>query len=166
MKISDHIRNSLDSCDKRDLDAAMLFACLAVDGTSKKEYPHEKSVGKRFRKFIVDNIDIIELLFGGINLEETIFPFPNNKGQIGIKFEDVVYNKYRCNLAHGNELEPGYGITLKLAEGHHQFLVDIENKSMTLPETVIFALGLPCVLSSANSDQMIGDNNYYYSGSS
>lgn len=161
MKIADHIKHSLDACDERNLDKAMLFACLAVDGTAKKAYPTDK-VGDRFRKFIVENIDIIETMFGGINLAETVFPFKDNKGEVGIKFEDIVYEKFRCNLAHGNELPDGYGITVKVAEGQHQFLVNIKDQSMTLPESAIFALGFACVLAPVNKDQKIGSNLYFY----
>jgi hypothetical protein len=163
MKISDHIRHSLDACDRRELDAALLFACLAIDGTAKKTYPDINSVGKRFRKFIGSQIDIIELFFGGINLKETTFPFLNNQGRTGLKFEDIVYEKFRCDLAHGNEFEEGYGIELKIAEHHHQFKINLETKSMTMPESSIFALGLACVLAPANKDQRIGNNQYFYS---
>ena len=125
-------------------------------------YPNISKVGERFRKFITDNIDIIELMHGGLNLKETIFPFSDNKGNSGIKFEDIVYEKFRCNLAHGNELPNGYGITIKVDEGIHQFMIDTNNQAMTLPESVIYALGLPCVLSPTNSEQKIGINIYHY----
>jgi hypothetical protein len=59
MKISDHIKHSLDSADKKDLNQAMLFACLAIDGTSKKVYPNISWVGERFRKFINENLAAI-----------------------------------------------------------------------------------------------------------
>jgi hypothetical protein len=117
MKIADHIKHSLDACDSRDLDKAMLFACLAVDGTAKKMYPQTERVGERFRKFIVDHLAIIELMHGGLNLQETVFPFKGNKGNVGVKFEDIIYEKFRCNLAHGNELPDGYSVTVKVAEG-------------------------------------------------
>ncbi|WP_051961617.1 hypothetical protein [Methylobacter sp. BBA5.1] len=162
MKISEHIKSSLDASDRRELDQAMLFACLAVDGTAKKMYPDIKRVGDRFRKFITDHLDIIELMHGGINLEETVFPFPDSKGNIGIKFEDIVYEKFRCSLAHGDELPDGYGITVKVADGVQQFMIDIEGQSMTLPESVIYALGLPCVLAPVNTQQKIGSNLYHY----
>ena len=162
MKISEYIKSSLDASDRRELDQAMLFACSAVDGTAKKMYPNISKVGERFRKFITDNIDIIELMHGGLNLKETIFPFSDNKGNSGIKFEDIVYEKFRCNLAHGNELPNGYGITIKVDEGIHQFMIDTNNQAMTLPESVIYALGLPCVLSPTNSEQKIGINIYHY----
>lgn len=162
MKIADHIKYSLEACDSRELDKAMLFACLAIDGTAKKLYPAIDKVGARFRKFIVEHLDIIELMFGGINLRETVFPFKDNKGNIGVKFEDIVYEKLRCNLAHGNELPDGYDINVKVSEGVQQFMIDISGQSMTFPESAIFALGLPCVLSPVNADQKIGSNLYHY----
>ncbi len=162
MKISDHIKHSLEAYDSRDLDKAMLFACLAVDGTAKKMYPQIEKVGERFRKFIVEHLDIIELMHGGLNLQETVFPFKDNKGNIGVKFEDIIYEKFRCNLAHGNELPDGYGVTVKVADGIQQFMIDIEHQSMTLPESAIYALGLPCVLAPINADQKIGNNLYHY----
>lgn len=162
MKISDHIKYSLDACDSRELDKAMLFVCLAIDGTAKKAYPTIDKVGERFRKFIVEHLDIIELMFGGIDLSRTVFPFKDSKGCVGVKFEDIVYEKFRCNLAHGNELPDGYDISVKISEGIQQFMIDITGQSMTFPESAIFALGLPCVLSPANADQKIGSNSYHY----
>ncbi|MEI6215018.1 MAG: hypothetical protein WCP10_13005 [Desulfuromonadales bacterium] len=162
MKIADHIKHSLDACDSRDLDKAMLFTCLAIDGTAKRMYPSIQKVGGRFRKFIEVHPDIIELMYGSLNLQETVFPFKDNKGNVGIKFEDIVYEKFRCNLAHGNELPDGYGITVKIADGIQQFMIDIKNQSMTFPESAIYALGLPCVLAPVNSDQKIGSNLYHY----
>src|SRR6266404_7456140 len=114
MKIADHVKYSLEACDSRDLDKAMLFACLAIDGTAKKMYPEIRKVGERFRRFIVENLDIIELMHGGLNLVETVFPFRDRKGSIGVKFEDIVYEKFRCSLAHGDELPDGYGISIKV----------------------------------------------------
>ncbi len=162
MKIADHIKCSLDACDSRELDKAMLFACLAIDGTAKKLYPEIDKVGARFRKFIVEHLDIIELMFGGLDLRETVFPFKDNKGNVGVKFEDIVYEKFRCNLAHGNELPDGYDITVKVSDGIQQFMIDISGQSMTFPESAIFALGLPCVLSPVNANQKIGSNLYHY----
>ncbi|WPC76104.1 hypothetical protein [Vibrio porteresiae] len=163
MKISDFIKSSLDASDRRELDQAMLFVCLAVDGTAKKMYPDINQVGKRFKKFITEYIDIIELMHGGLNLVETVFPFPNNKGEIGIKFEDIIYEKFRCSLAHGDEFPDGYGISIKVANGHQQFHIDIEGRAMTIPESAIFALGLTCVLAPVNADQKIGNDLYHYS---
>lgn len=162
MKISDHIKHSLDASDEKELDQAMLFACLAVDGTSKKMYPDIHKVGERFRNFIDENLDIVELMFGGLNLKETVFPFKDVKGKIGIGFADIVYEKFRCSLAHGDELPDGFGISVQIAAGHQQFLIEIQRQSMTLPQSAIYALGLACVLAPANADQKIGSNLYHY----
>lgn len=48
MKIADHIRSLLDAYESRDLDKAMLFTCLAVNGTAKKMYPQIEQVGDSF----------------------------------------------------------------------------------------------------------------------
>lgn len=162
MKISDHIKLSIDASDKKDLDQAMLHACLAVDGTAKKTYQTIHKVGERYRKFINEHLDIIELMFGGVDLKETLFPFKDAKGNIGVTFADIVYEKFRCSLAHGDELPVGFGVSVQIADGHQQFSIDIKNQSMTLPQSVIYGLGLICVLDPANADQRIGDNLYYY----
>jgi hypothetical protein len=162
MQIAEHIKHSLDACDAKDLEKAMLFVCLAVDGTAKKMYPDLAKVGERYRRFIDDHLDIIELIFGGLNLKETVFPFKDAKGKVGIRFADIVYEKFRCSLAHGDELPDGYGISVQISSGHQQFLIDIEKQSMTLPESAVYALGLVCVLASVNKDQKIGSNLYHY----
>lgn len=162
MKIADHIQHSLDALDQKDMNQAMLFACLAIDGTAKKAYPQISQVGQRFRKFINDNIDIVELMFGGINLVETLFPFKDSKGKIGVAFADIVYETFRCNLAHGNELLNGFGVTIQIADGHQAFAVDMQNQSMTLPQSAIIGLGLICVLAPVNANQKIGNSAYRY----
>ncbi|QDQ85796.1 hypothetical protein [Paraburkholderia megapolitana] len=162
MKTSDHIKHSLDALDKQDMDQAMLYACLAIDGTAKKTYLYTNQVGLRFRKFINDNIDIVELMFGGINLVETLFPFKDSKGKIGVTFADIVYEKFRCSLAHGDELPDGFDVTVQIADGHQIFAVDIKNQSMTLPQSAITGLGLICVLAPVNAQQKIGNNAYRY----
>ncbi len=162
MKIADHIKLSIDASDRQDLDQAMLHACLAVDGTAKKTYPNISKVGERYRKFINAHLDIIELMFGGVNLEETVFPFKDAKGNIGITFPDIVYEKFRCSLAHGDELPDGFGVSVQIADGCQQFSIDLNTQSMTLPQSAIYGLGLICVLAPANADQKIGSNLYHY----
>jgi len=162
MKISDHIKHSLEASDRKELDQALLFVCLAIDGTAKKTYPSIPKVGERFRRFINDNLDIIELMFGGLNLVETVFPFKDAKGNLGVSFADIIYEKFRCNLAHGEELPDGFGVTVQIAEGHQQFYIDMSTLSMTLPQSAIYALGLACVLAPVNSDQSLGSNTHYY----
>jgi hypothetical protein len=45
---------------------------------------------------------------------------------------------------------------------HYRFKIDFENKSMTMPESVIYSLGLACVLAKTNKEQCIGNCNYKY----
>ncbi|MCD2517558.1 hypothetical protein LQ564_14690 [Massilia sp. G4R7] len=162
MKISEHIKQSLDAADRGDLDQAMLSACIAIDGTASKMYPREPLVGKRFRRFINEYLDVIELMHGGINLQETVFPFKSNKGVEGLAFADIIYEKFRCNLAHGSELPDGYGVAVQVAPGQMQFVIDLEVGAMTVPQSAIYALGLAAVLAPVNEDQKIGSNLYHY----
>ena len=79
------------------------------------------------------------LMFGGLNLQETVFPFSDSKGNVGITFADIVYEKFRCNLAHGNELPDGYGVSVQIAEGCQQFCIDTKKQALTLPQSAIYA---------------------------
>lgn len=161
MKISEYIKSSIDATDRRELEQALMFVCQAIDGTASKTFP-DMLVGERFCKFINNNLEIIELMFGGINFQETSFPLRNRKGVVGMTFAEVVYEKYRCFLSHGEELPDGFGISVQIAEGIQQFSIDLKINAMTLPQSVIYALGLICVLAPVNADQEIGSYRYWY----
>ena len=161
MKISEYIKSSIDATDRKELEQALMFVCQAIDGTAKKTYPNTL-VGDRFCKFINDNLEIIELMVGGLNLQETNFPFPNKKDGVGISFAEIVYEKFRCYLSHGEELPEGYGVSIQIIEGCQQFFIDLQKNAMTLPQSVIYALGLVCVLAPVNIDQKIGSYQYWY----
>jgi len=161
MKISEYIKSSIDATDRKELEQALMLVCQAIDGTAKKTFPNA-SVGDRFCKFINDNLEIIELMVGGLNLQETSFPFPNKKDVVGMSFAEIVYEKFRCYLAHGEDLPDGYGILIQFIDGCQQFFIDLQKNAMTLPQSVIYALGLVCVLAPVNADQKIGSYQYWY----
>lgn len=162
MTTADLIKYSLDACECKELDRAIHFACLAVDGTTKKMYPDIQSAGARFSNFISDNLDIIELMFGGLSLKETVFSFKGSEGNIGIRFEKIFYETFRRNLAHGEEPPDRDDVTLKVIDGIQEFAIEIAGRSMTLLESAVYALGLPCVLAPVNADQKIGNNLYHF----
>ena len=161
MKISEYIKLSIDATERGELESALMHVCSAVDGTAKKAYP-TMNAGERFCKLINDNIDIVELLFGGIDLKETIFPFPY-KSRGTLTFAEILYHKYRCFLVHGDELENGYGVSPQIDIGVQQFSINLANNSISLPQSTIYALGLLCVLSPVNADHKIGNYQYWYS---
>ena len=39
MKISEYIKSSLDASERKELEQALMFVCMAIDGTAKKLYP-------------------------------------------------------------------------------------------------------------------------------
>ncbi len=161
MKISEYIRLSLDEADRGNLESSLLHVCAAIDGTAKKQYSDDK-VGRRFRQFIIDHLDIIQHMYGGIDLINTVFPFKDQKGNKGVKFEDILYSTYRCKLAHGDELDDGCGVEASIATHLDKFCIDIIKGTMTLPQSSIYALGFACVLATSNVDQRIGNKECFY----
>lgn len=107
----------------------------------------------------------------GLNLQETLFGYKKNKGHHGLKFEEIIYEKYRCTLVHGDELAKGYKMTPAGPNNSQLFEVFIGNEGdptqktstlLSIAESCIYGLGLICVLAAVNKTQKIGDNNYYY----
>ena len=66
---------------------------VAADATSKKRYPNESSVGKRFEKYILDEMSTIT---GGPKYD-VAFPFD---GQDKVPLERILYKYLRCELVH------------------------------------------------------------------
>lgn len=60
MNVGDSIRLAIESYNQGELEAAMLHACNAVDGTAKKVYPNQK-VGERFTALIRKNYPVFGL---------------------------------------------------------------------------------------------------------
>jgi len=137
-----------------------MHVCAAVDGTAKKMYPSMRTE-ERMCKLINENIDIVELMVGGIDFKETVFPFPS-KNRTELTFAEILYLKFRCSFVHGDELEDGYGISPQIDIGIQQFFIDLKKNAITLPQSTIYALGLLCVLLPINADQQIGNSKYWY----
>jgi hypothetical protein len=57
MKVGHSVRKTIDEWEQGDLEAAMLHACNAVDGTARKLYPTESS-NARFTRFLRENYEV------------------------------------------------------------------------------------------------------------
>ncbi|OBB38554.1 hypothetical protein A5748_02540 [Nocardia sp. 852002-51244_SCH5132740] len=67
----DSIRLAIDDFGRGEIEAAMLHACNAVDGTVEKVYP-TRQVGDRFTAVIRDNDDIFgPMAIRGVNTAAT-----------------------------------------------------------------------------------------------
>lgn len=161
MDISDYIKSSLDEADRGNLEQSLMHVCAAIDGTSKRLYKDDR-VGVRFKRFITEHVDLIQHMFGGVDLEHTIFPFSDSKGKIGVKFDQIIYNEYRNRLMHGEAMPDGWQVNASIVMHHDLFDINLAKKTMSLPQSAIYALGFPCVLSHINAEQCIGEKHYFY----
>ena len=74
VNVGDSVAHALDEWRRRKLNAAMLHACNAVDGTGKKRYPR-LGVATRFKRTMRDSIDIFRMVATpGFDITQTRFP--------------------------------------------------------------------------------------------
>ena len=167
MEISDYIICALDNVNVnnvRNQEMAMLFACIAVDGSAQRKYnPYNKvkKMGNSFRKFINENIDVIQFMLGDFDISGRNIPIiENNKVVNRDTFAQIVYEKYRCNLAHGKAL---YDFGIESNNFKSTSTWSIGPNSLEFPRSISSALGLACVLDEVNKYQQIRfDNKYHY----
>jgi hypothetical protein len=106
MNVGNSVRKAIDDWEANELDAAMLHASNAIDGTAKKVYSKLGS-NARFSRLLRDNYTILGPMgFPGINLVETRFPIkverpkaPGGKADLA----DIIYGIHRCSHGHGDE---------------------------------------------------------------
>src|ERR1022692_3938964 len=110
MDVGNSVRKAIEDWRDGELDAAMLHACMAIDGTAKKVYPSATGSAARFTRLLRDNyVAILEpTAVPGVNLEETRFPVKVEKIRApggGLPdFADVIYGIHRCHHGHGQAL--------------------------------------------------------------
>jgi hypothetical protein len=160
MNVGDSVRKAIDDWEHGELEAAMLHACNAVDGTARKLYP---SLGnnERFTRLLRENYSILgPMAAPGINLIETRFPVSVPKPRaLGGKpdIADVVYGIHRCCHGHGDELPDGFALIPDAAGPRGLTHIQVERGKMRLSDRTIFALIAVAVLSPVNKDQSVPD---------
>ncbi len=169
MDVGNSIRKAIAEHQSGDLDAAMIHACNAVDGTAAKVYPNMTSNAARFKRLLRENcLDIIEPMVPGVNLVETIFPVqiqtPKGPGKTP-DFADILYVIHRCNHNHGAPLPVGFELVpdaLGKLDGTRMTV----DKNLTgqwvvrFSDRVIFGMLAVALLSPANADQRISDGHH------
>jgi hypothetical protein len=153
MDIGDHVRLAVKSAYDGELEAALLHALQAVDGTGKRIRP-----GATTRSRIVDTIEdylwVIEPMAGlGFNLEA---PLPLIElASRESRFSEVIYELFRTRLAHGDPFPEGVGIEFSFSSTHRVLALGVGNK-ITIPDTVLWALVSAVVFARVNAGQRIG----------
>jgi hypothetical protein len=104
MKISDSIRKSIDDWEANELEASMLHACNAVDGTASKFYDTQGS-NARFTRLLRDYYYILGPMgMPGIDLVNVRWPVnvPNPKANDGRPISPTLFMEY-TGAATGTE---------------------------------------------------------------
>jgi len=170
MKIGKLIRKAIDEWQNEDYETAMLFACIAVDGTAAKASPNKSQNKKRFTDFLRANYSIFGPMGApGIDLINTRFPVPvraptasGNTPDIA----DVIYSIHRCTHAHGDELTEGFELWPDARGSSPCTTILIEKGKIRLSDRVIFGLCAVAVFSPHNKDQSVPDGYFLTFGKS
>jgi hypothetical protein len=145
MSIADRVIESIDKYNSNDLENALIQACIAIDGTSKKEFPgFSKQNKKRFKSFISANIDIITFFTCNTNV------FVNCQFR-EYTIEQFIYEVIRCSLLHEGELSARF----KFTEPNEPVLIGATQ--WCFPKTFIFGVILAVIGASSNANQKVAD---------
>lgn len=158
METAEYVRKAIEDWERDELEPSFLHALAAVDGTAAKSYPQIDGVRNRFVRLIDEHLWLIEpMLAIGVNLETTKFDWIRLKNRES-RFSEVIYEVFRCNLAHGSPIPKGSGITVRMS--HNARKASFGPDLVVLPDTVIFAMLAVVVFAPANAGQRIGDSHY------
>lgn len=161
MNMAERVQCALEDVGAGKLMPALMHACAAVDGTGAKLYP-KKKVRDRFVATFERYLWIVEpMLAIGINLEETTFKWIALKNKPA-KFSEIIYEIFRCNLAHGTEIPPGFSVELRSSNDFRSVLIG--QQTLCIPDTIIFAMLGVAVFSEANTGQKIGQDSWLACG--
>jgi hypothetical protein len=158
MNVGNSVRLAIDDWERGELEAAMLHACNALDGTAKKEYPSLGS-NARFTQLLRENYSILGPMGApGIDLKETRFPVTVERpkaegGQPDIA--DVIYGIHRCHQGHGEELPGGFDLLPDAKGPPRSTRLTVEKGKLRLSDRIIFGLLAVAVMSPANADQVV-----------
>ena len=151
MNIADRLVHSIDDAYANKLLSALMHALAAVDGTGHKLYPNINNNRDRFITTIESYYWILEpMLAIGINLDETTFDWIKLEKRAA-KFSEVIYEIFRCNLAHGTEIPSGF--TVHQANDPKLRVFEMGQQSLSLPSTLIYGLCAIALFSNVNKEQ-------------
>lgn len=170
MNVGDSVRLAIDDWERGELQASMLHACNAVDGTAAKVRPELTNANKRrFTMFLRENYAILgPMAMPGINVVDSRFPVkvdrptaPGGKPDLA----DIIYAVHRCTHGHGDELPAGFELRRDAAgpAGHTSFDIRREG-TVALSDRMIFGLLAVAVMSPANVGQKVPDGYHFTFG--
>jgi hypothetical protein len=161
MKLSQQVLYAIDDAEMRKFDAALLHACIAIDTTSKRLYPSETKVGRRFVTCLRDYYWIVEPMIGaGLNLVETRFTNVHLRNNHSPDLADIIYEIFRCGHAHGDEVPAQFSVRPTTGGFNSDWLLG--PGEIHMPDRVVWALLSVAVFSKVNRSEK-SSGAYYLS---
>jgi hypothetical protein len=159
MDVGDSVRKAIDDWEDDEVEAAMLHACNAVDGTAARWEPDNKGSNRRFTELLRRNYFILGPMGApGVDLVETRFPVRVERPKAGgglPDFADVIYGIHRCHHGHGKALPDGFELLHDAADTPRLTRMEVQEGKVRFSDRVIFGLLAVVVFSPVNADQTV-----------
>jgi hypothetical protein len=165
MNVGESVRKAIDDWQQGDVEAAMLHACNAIDGTASKTYPNLRNRNNLcFTTLLRDNYGVLGPMgVPGIDLKETRFPVRTRSPQASggtPDIADVIYGVHRCTHGHGQELPDGFALLRDAAGPPGITHLRIEEGKVRLSDRVIFGLLAVAVFAPTNVGQAVPESYF------
>ncbi|MEV7395690.1 hypothetical protein [Aeromicrobium sp. NPDC092404] len=155
MRLSKEVTKAIDEFEYGDPESAMAHACMAVDGSAKIAFPH-MGVGARFTRFLRDHVDVLERMgLMGLDAADSRFSVPKEMLRSDGTAPDVaelIYSVHRCAHGHGDAVAESFEL-LPPGDADWHLQIGMEDRSVRLPESVIWGLLGATVLAATNAEQ-------------
>jgi hypothetical protein len=159
MNVGEHVVCAIDDFEDGKFNAALLHACIAIDGTANKIDSSKSGNRQKYVACLRQYYWLLEPMLGcGINLVETRFnkvPLAKNSAP---DIAEIIYEVFRCNHAHGSEHPPNYSFSSCV--GTEITVVELADGILKLPDRIVFALLSIAVLSKVNRNQKAPDTYF------
>jgi hypothetical protein len=163
MKIENLVKYAIEDFQAYRFDSALLFACIAVDGTARKLFGTSDRNSDRYKKFINKYIFIIQCFTGGVDLVNTPWNVAlaiNEQTAKVTCFADIVYNVIRCNQTHGDEIPNNIDFSIDNSDGKVIWRFDLEQGNIIMPQQILWGLLSSVVFCKANTDLRTNTDHY------
>lgn len=169
MGIGDSIEKAIDEMLIGNAETAMLHACNAVSGTSRKCFPNERSSKSRFTNFLRENYLILGLMgTPGIDLEGKPLPVSipySTAPDVKAEFADVIYGIHCFCQGDGEGLSQGFELIPDVAGPPRITCIAVRHGKTQMSDRVVFGLLAACVVSPSNVDETTSDGYFLTLGS-
>lgn len=155
MSIGDRITEALDHYSSGNIGAALISTCTALDATATLAYS-ERAVGKRWRRFVQDNLALITSMMFGRTIISKELKFQYSHPDITTDasglctFADIVYVAIRCGLIHDAKLPK----TIEFVEDG-RLSIDPNTRVVKLPSTLVLGLVFAVVCAKVNGTEKL-----------